>query len=278
MPAYLTHRAAGERVLEKLGAAVTHNKAFYFGCQGPDILFFRNYQPWRNSKDSLPLGLAMHRESTRKLIEHIFGFLKTYDKSDRDEVASYLAGFLTHYTTDSAAHPFVYGKAAGDTNKHQATEAMWDSFIASEQWGIEPEEFDVFSDVMYGEVTVGVEQWYASAAKEIYGAVLKPGAVAQAQAHLARAKKALCNIRLPHKALMKLLQWISGLDLRNMMYPEARNDSLFTSDEYRGMQNMIDRGVEEAQNVILLLQEFINGGVPSLPSWLGGTNFAGEAV
>lgn len=278
MPAYLTHRAAGERVLEKLDSAITHSKAFYFGCQGPDILFFRNYQPWRNSKDSLPLGLAMHREKTRELIEHIFFFLKSYDKTDRDELTSYLAGFLTHYSIDSAAHPFVYGKAAGSTNVHHATEAMWDSFIAKEQWDIEPEAFDVFSDVMYGDVAQGMEKWYSSAAAQIYGAALRPGAVSQAQAHLAKAKKALSNIRLPHKALMKLLQWISGLDLRNMIYPEERDESMFTREEYKSMQNMIDRGVWEAQRLILIMLEYINGGMNALPSWLGGKNFAGETV
>lgn len=278
MPAYLTHRAAGERVQEKLSAAVTHSKAFYLGCQGPDILFFRNYQPWRSSRDSLPLGIAMHGQKTKELLTHAFAFLKSYDKSDKDELASYIAGFLTHYTVDSSAHPFVYAKAAGNTNIHHLTESMWDSFISKEQWGIEPAAFDIFSDVMSGELAGGIEEWYLSAARDVYGIYLKEGAVAQAQAHLAKAKKALSNLRLPHKALIKILEWLSGLDLKTMIYPESRNESLFSHDEYKGMQRMIEKGVEEAERLILLLMEFINDGVDSLPSWLGGKNFAGETL
>ncbi len=278
MPAYLTHRAAGERVMGKLSTAVTHSEAFYLGCQGPDILFFRNYQPWRSSKDSLPLAIAMHANSTRELLTHAFCFLKKYDRKDKDEVASYMAGFLTHYTVDSSAHPFIYGKAGGDTNLHHATESMWDSYIAKEQWGIEPQKFDIFSDVMYGEVAGGISEWYSSAARQVYGLTLKEGAIAQAQAHLAKAKKALCNLRLPHKALIKLLEWLSGLDLRTMIYPAARDESLFSREEYKGMQGMIERGVEEAERIILLLMDYINSADIALPSWLGGKNFAGETL
>ena len=46
MPAYLTHRIAAQMVQEKLAPVkIEHDKAFYLGSQGPDILFFRNYQP-----------------------------------------------------------------------------------------------------------------------------------------------------------------------------------------------------------------------------------------
>jgi hypothetical protein len=37
MPAFLTHRAAGERVLDRIDTCELNKKAFYLGCQGPDI-------------------------------------------------------------------------------------------------------------------------------------------------------------------------------------------------------------------------------------------------
>jgi hypothetical protein len=279
MPAYLTHRAAGERVFENLKKAVIPKKeAFFLGCQGPDILFFRNYQPWKNSKDSLPLGLAMHGQKTKELLAHAMGFLRGYDKQDKDDVASYMAGFLTHYAIDKNAHPFVYGKAGHDSNIHHATESMWDSFTAKEQWGIEPQEFDVYSDVMSGGIADGVEDWYSAAAMDVYGSGLKPGAISQAQVHLAKARRALANIRLPHKALMKLIQVLSGYDLRAMLYPNERNDSLFSCEEYKRMQDMIAKGVEEAAGMIKFMMEYINGALADLPALLGEKNFAGETL
>lgn len=279
MPAYLTHRAAGERVYEDLKKAVIPKKeAFFLGCQGPDILFFRNYQPWRNSKDSLPLGLAMHGQKTRELLAHALDFLRGYDREDKDELASYMAGFLTHYAIDKNAHPFVYGKAGADSNIHHATESMWDSFTAKEQWGIEPQEYDVYSEVMSVDIADSVENWYGAACKDVYGWELASNALKQAQLHLARARRALANIRLPHKALMRLIKIVSGYDLRAMLYPEQRDDSLFSGEEYKRMQAMIEKGVEEAAGMITFMMDFISGRTLELPVTLGEKNFAGETL
>jgi hypothetical protein len=279
MPAYLTHRAAGERVFENLKKAVIpKSEAYFLGCQGPDILFFRNYQPWKNSKDSLPLGLAMHGQKTRELFEHAMKFLRGYDKPDKDDLSSYMAGFLTHYAIHKNAHPFVYGKAGHDSNIHHATESMWDSFTAKEQWGIEPQQFDVYSDVMSGAIADSVEDWYGSACKDVYGWDLASNALKQAQLHLARARRALANIKLPHKALMRLIKVVSGYDLHAMLYPEQRDDSLFSGEEYKSMQSMIEKGVEEAAGMITFMMEYINGAVMELPALLGEKNFAGETL
>ncbi len=279
MPAYLTHRAAGERVFESLKKAIIPIKeAFFLGCQGPDILFFRNYQPWKNSKDSLPLGLAMHGQKTRELFAHALSFLRGYDKQDRDELASYMAGFLTHYAVDKNAHPFVYGKAGKDSNIHHATESMWDSFTAKEQWNIEPQEFDVYSDVMSVSIADSVEDWYCAACRDVYGWELASNALKQAQLHLARARRALANIKLPHKALMRLIKIVSSYDLRAMLYPEQRDNSLFSGDEYKSMQAMIEKGVEEAASMITFMMDYINGAAGELPALIGEKNFAGEAL
>ena len=120
MPAYLTHRMAGERVLETV--IVPHKAAFYLGCQGPDMLFFHNYQPWRRDKTMFALGVSMHNGDTRALLEHLIGFARGYAGADRDELVSYAAGFLTHYAIDKKAHLFVDEKTGEDDAYHQAIE------------------------------------------------------------------------------------------------------------------------------------------------------------
>lgn len=278
MPAYLTHRAAGEEVYERLKeTSIPEEKAFYLGCQGPDILFYKIYKPWRSCRKSLILALKMHREKTRELLAHALDFLKAYDGQDKDELVSYIAGFITHYTLDKNAHPFVYGKAGKDTELHNATESMWDSFIAKEKWGIEPWQFDIFSEVMYGKVGSGICQWYAAAAQSVYDFALKTKAVVQAQCYLAKAKRKMANIRFPGKVLLKIISGIIGFDLKTMMYPQERNESLFSGEEYRSMESMFEHGVEEACKMTKFMLEYINGSSAELPDWFGNVNFAGES-
>lgn len=277
MPGFLTHRAAGEEVFERLQkGSIPEEKAFYLGCQGPDLLFFRNYQPWHIRRMTLRLGVTMHREKTRDLLTNVLEFLRTYDKKDKGELISYIAGFITHYSVDKNAHPFVYGKAGSNTNIHNATESMWDSYIAKERWGIEPQQFDISSDVLYREVCDGICELYSAVAKSVYDAVLNSKAVIQAQYHLAKAKEALANIRLPGKMFMKLVYEVSGFDLRNLIYPEERNDLLFTGEEYKSMTGMLEKGVDEASDMTKFMLDYVNGADVDIPDWFGDRNFAGE--
>ena len=132
MPAYLTHRVAGERVLDKLPGKELDEKAFYLGCQGPDMLFFRDFQPWRAPRKSLRIGLRMHKERVRELFETAFDYAREH--KDDEEMIAYITGFITHYAIDKNTHPFVYGKAGRNTGTHNRIEFMWDSYAAKEQW------------------------------------------------------------------------------------------------------------------------------------------------
>jgi len=280
MPAFLTHRAAGERVLRQLGnGAIANEGAFYLGCQGPDILFFRNYYPWKSAKDSLRLGIEMHHEKVRALFARGLEFVKSYQGRDADELISYFAGFITHYAIDKNAHPFVYGKAGKNNNIHHALEFMWDSYTAKEQWDIEPSGFDIKADVMYGAPGSGVCGWYKAIAKDVYDKNIRPKVVHQAQKHFARAKNALADIKWPGRMLMNLISYLTGLDVSTMLYPESRDHSLFTAEEYVHMRQMIDRGVSEAAKMIrFVLDEIESRSASALPEWFGDTDFSGNVV
>ncbi len=282
MPAFLTHRAAGERILDKLEkGAVKHEKAFYLGCQGPDMLFFRNYHPWKAARESLMLGVVMHSEKIRALFKNALGFARQYTKQDKDELVSYIAGFIAHYSIDKNAHAFVYGKAGKDSGIHHATEFMWDSYSAIEQWNIEPQKFDIYSEVMYGQIGNGISEWYKTAAKEVYGKDIKIKMTRQAQRHFAKAKRALekTSKSLSLRVLIKIVSTIMGFDVRSMMYPEQRDYLLFSQEEYKDMQRMISKGVDEAAEMITFALGFIGGSLKTeLPNWFGDMDFAGKPI
>ena len=275
MPAYLTHRAAGERVLERLTKeAVPHKLAFFLGCQGPDLLYFN----WWSMLLKLPLGMAMHFKKTKELILHAFEYIKNYDKKDKGELFSYLAGFMTHYAVDKYAHPFIYDKAGGSKGLHHATEYMWDSYMSKEQWDIEPYQFDVFSEVMYGDIGEGISSWYTCAARDVYGKKFRETAARRAQNRLAKVKRTLSDPPFVSRVLLRMVSRFMGFKARTALYPEQRDESLFTTEEYSYMKNIISKGVDEACDSIRFMLGYINGADMQMPEWLGDKNFAGESL
>ncbi len=279
MPAYLTHRAAGERVISKLGnGVIPHKMAYFLGCQGPDILFFRNYHPWLSSKNSLSLAIAMHSNNVRDEMTNALEFARQYEGTDKDELVSYIAGFITHYAIDKNAHPFVYDKAGKDTNAHHGIEFMWDSYSAKEQWDIDPQYFDAPSEIMYHTVGEGICAWYKNVANDVYQKVISFDVVREAQRHFAKAKKALANINLAGKLLIHLVSVTTGFDARRMLYPERRDESWFSHEEYKQMQEMIAKGVAESCDMIQFALEFVGGQLKEMPSWFGDKDFAGSIV
>jgi hypothetical protein len=276
MPAYLTHRAAGERVLETV--SVPHLSAFYLGCQGPDMLFFHNYQPWRRDKSAFELGVKMHSGKTRALLTHLLDYVQAYNGVDRDELISYAAGFLTHYAIDKIAHPFVYGKSGENDARHQAIEYMWDSYTSIEKWGIEPRQFEIYPEVMYGAIGGGICEWYSRAAHELYGCALSPDTVRTAQRQFAHGKQALSHIGPVRRFYLNLIGRTAGFDATCLLYPLSRDESMFSAAEYVDMQMIIAEGVRQARNMIPVALAAMSGDQTTLPAWFGDMNFAGELI
>ena len=274
MPAYLTHKEAGDRVLEAV--SVPHKAAFLLGCQGPDMLFFHNYQPWRRDKTMFALGVSMHNGDTRALLKHLIGFVRGYEGVDRDELASYAAGFLTHYAVDKNTHPFVYGKTGEDDAWHQALEYMWDSYTAIECWGIEPSKYSIGPEVMYGEIGPGICEWYCRVADELYGYHVMPKMVRKAQKQFAFAKQTLASIGPVRRRYLALIGRVAGFDTTSLLYPVKRDESLFSMAEYADMKAMVDEGVRQARQMLPAALAAMNGDAAELPAWFGDTDFAGK--
>jgi len=276
MPAYLTHRMAGEKVLGTID--VPHKAAFYLGCQGPDMLFFHNYQPWRRDKTMFALGVSMHSRDTRALLEHLIRFAKRYEGVDRDELVSYAIGFLTHYAVDKNAHPIVYRISGDDDALHQAIEYMWDSYTAVEYWGIEPSEYEIYSEIMYKELGWGICKWYSQAADELYGLNIYPEMVRQAQKQFAHAKQALGRVGPLRRFYLGLIGKAVGFDTTSLLYPIKRDFSLFSAIEYENMKAAVEEGVRQAREMAPAARRAMDGDDTPLPLWFGDMNFEGALI
>ncbi len=275
MPAYLTHRIAGEKVLDKLSGAVEDCNAFYLGCQGPDMLFFRDFQPWRAPRKSLRLGLRMHRERVREMFKAALDYARHYNDEDRGELIAYITGFITHYAVDKNTHPFVYRKAGKNIGAHNRIEFMWDSFAAKEQWDIEPQQFDIYSDIMSETVGEGICAWYKAVIKDVYGKNIRLRVIQKAQKHFAKIKARLADINLMWRILIRIIRGLCGFDVGAMTYPEQRSEEWFSFEEYLHMQDMLQKSVDEACDMIGVAMEYISGNEEALPGWFGDTDFSG---
>lgn len=103
MPDPAVHASFGQEVLHKLSGdirSVLREEIYMFAQYGPDPWF--TYQFWRRHSGR---GRRMHTEQTGAFLLSLARHAK--EGSSREEMFSYLAGFLCHYCLDSATHPYI---------------------------------------------------------------------------------------------------------------------------------------------------------------------------
>ena len=91
--------ASAQRPVDKRPAC------YYWGCQGPDPLFYRKIylgSPLHS------LGNRMHSQHTGRLFAALARTVHLLSDEAGEMAAAYFYGFLCHYALDSTIHPYVY--------------------------------------------------------------------------------------------------------------------------------------------------------------------------
>lgn len=124
MPDIWTHILCGNKSIaaiknEELYPEIMKRKnIFKLGTQGPDIFYYYKFWLGMNQKGEKLLGRLMHTSSTGEFLINCLKHLKTL--SDRDsyfEILAYVMGFISHYSLDSIAHPYIYFYAFSEGDK-----------------------------------------------------------------------------------------------------------------------------------------------------------------
>ncbi len=137
MPAVYAHLQYGNEVAKSLppilGALIEkYPEAFALGTQGPDILFY--HEPLK--KNALrSKGSALHKvsgnrffsEQAEKLLK-LGNSLAEIIERDGGAYASYVCGFLCHFTLDVSCHPYVNEKTSEEVS-HFKIESEFDKFL-----------------------------------------------------------------------------------------------------------------------------------------------------
>ena len=135
MPALYAHLRFGEEVYKTLPdnykrLIECYPEAFSLGTQGPDILFY--HQPMK-SNDIRKKGTSLHKLSGEEFFlpqaEKLLQTAKGGDILDENGAfASYLCGFLCHFTLDVCCHPYIDGHSNEEVT-HGKIESEFDKYI-----------------------------------------------------------------------------------------------------------------------------------------------------
>ncbi len=113
MPGLITHLLCSHQLSNKVDEDLQeiikkYPAAFYLGSQGPDIFFY--YLPGFLNKETLNLGLLLHKNNTQDYIMALLDNSKHLTKEGKDIATAYVCGYLSHYGLDSKTHPYIYYK------------------------------------------------------------------------------------------------------------------------------------------------------------------------
>jgi hypothetical protein len=99
MPASLTHHFLGQEVLKKC-PFINNVNAFDLGCQGPD-LFFYGFSLYK-------IGSEFHKTLIDKPLTLMLKYCNMQNEDTQELLFSYICGYITHHSTDSTTHPFIF--------------------------------------------------------------------------------------------------------------------------------------------------------------------------
>ena len=113
MPAFVTHELAGRELLSRLSLREKRTVgrapwAYFWGLQGPDLLFFRDAV---RGKSSLPqMGSFLHQQDPGELLGAMAAYAAGQPEEEREMLLAYCLGFVGHYVMDTQLHPYVYAQ------------------------------------------------------------------------------------------------------------------------------------------------------------------------
>lgn len=151
MPEGYTHARIALAAAAEAGWEITSRAAFLCGAGGPDVLYaFEAWKPAAKRRmDLAALGRRMHTERTGAFLHALQRRAVTPVQMD------YFLGFLCHYFTDCAVHPYVAAVTAAcrpyqGKGGHGYFESALDSLLHRQDTGSGAVPVDSFSPPLTG--------------------------------------------------------------------------------------------------------------------------------
>ncbi len=132
MPAIYAHEKFGTLVKEQLPIGIQnvinqYPNSYRIGLQGPDYLFF--YRSFCKNKLTRK-GVYLHHHDIYPFFIHALSVIKKYGTNSSQY--SYILGFICHFASDNACHPFVRSYMKTTDCGHAEIEGDLDQLILTD--------------------------------------------------------------------------------------------------------------------------------------------------
>lgn len=222
MPNVITHGLMAQETLKQLPvstvrSAIEHfEQAFLFGSNGPDFLFYYNVWPWLNQKEAARIsdfGEIIHRQKINEFTDTMVDLAYQLPKGKKQDIAlAFIAGYLTHWSLDSVAHPFIFyrsGEMKGSTRYwHYRYESMLDSLMVTRVFELKLQDVPSKKFVKLSKMERETIAWIVSTAVyKVYGTVLTQQEAMTCMKHFYQVLHALFD---PKTRLFPVVQWVEN--------------------------------------------------------------------
>jgi len=169
MPDCVTHIYLAEDAVDPSNKMIDYNY-FIIGSQGPDPLFYYQFQPWKKTRKVDRIAGIIHHEKTKAFLDTFIKKAKTGSK----QIKGYVLGFLCHYALDSTAHPYIFHVTGNYSIKtkqyrgnHLRLERGIDSVLIKER-GFNPIFYKVANHFPIKRLSTDFTNTFTSVMNEVY--------------------------------------------------------------------------------------------------------------
>lgn len=201
MPDVWTHYFQAKQVRYEQRLVIRHSDLFYLGAQGPDILFYQAFEPWKKDKPGSELAHRLHQWDTERLL----AFVLERRRQAGPELADYLSGFLSHYALDATLHPLIHREAA-DGPEHKRLEMALDQAFYATRRGNQPiQAADISELVRRRRLPQAIVDFYVDLAQAVLGQTVAPEMIRQSYRDFGRFHRLS---RLSGRLKTGLIEWL----------------------------------------------------------------------
>jgi len=221
MPGFITHYICGQAVLKDIEPDIQkmirpYQQFYNIGTQGPDIFFY--YLPGFLKKRIRNVGIEMHKSNFSAFISSLIDAMSQEKGDSKAILTAYISGFLTHYSLDAIAHPYVYSKTGvrqkGDTTKaikysvnHRKFETAIDVLMLNLLSSKKPSDYKLWELIQVNQSQARVvAQAMSESLKNAYGRDACPKDVCKAMAYMVNITRIIQSNKGRRKRLMELIE------------------------------------------------------------------------
>lgn len=265
MPDFWTHILGGELILEKITdkdwqkMIKQNRKIFNLGCQGPDLFYYNDFWPWIKDKRGPDIGKKFHQENIKSSLITGINYLNQQKNQNYSLLATYLTGFLTHYTLDETAHPFICARTK-NFNQHKTLEINLDTYLVKKFWNKQAHRLAPIPVINIGEnLPQIIRKYYQYLLTNIYNYNNEFNFINDSYQDY---KQVFSIFYSPHKIkklILKLLNYFLTFDISTLIYPDKPDYKILTNEEYLEFLDLFKQGIIEGVKLIETMINYLQG-------------------